>query len=250
MGWQDYWHEDQILEADQRRSVKIQNSTEDVDHLRRDLQNAHLTIQRGETAEGDIPVERNDSPSVGANWPVRLADFMSAYHEELIAQLSDFPEASQQVGVFRAMLRMTKGELTKDFDTGRTLLHWFAMNGVSVLMFNLIQVGFGVNDQDSDLRTPLHLAVLGNKYLAVKVLVEECDADVHKRDLNGLLPWNLAVWVDSDSAVDNDERLGSKRDILRLLSLYTDPDQVQTKVARQILLDLREDISADIVFKF
>ncbi|WJG35712.1 ankyrin repeat-containing domain protein, partial [Fusarium oxysporum Fo47] len=69
----------------------------------------------------------------------------------------------------------------------RTLLHWLAMNGVAFLIPKLIETGFDVNAVESDFRTPLHLAVIGNHFPAVKCLVEN-GANVHAEDLEHMLP--------------------------------------------------------------
>lgn len=110
---------------------------------------------------------------------------MTMYQDELLTQLELFPNTNQQRALFGAMLRMMRGNLEKDTDTGRTLLHWFAMNDVHHLMPKLVELGFGVNDRDSDYRTPLHLAVISNNYWSVEALINECHA-------RSLLPAPLA----------------------------------------------------------
>ena len=51
-----------------------------------------------------------------------------------------------------------------------------------------VELGFGVNDWDSDYRNPLHLAVVSNNYWSVEVLMNECHADPNVEELCYLLP--------------------------------------------------------------
>ncbi|KAJ2902158.1 hypothetical protein MKZ38_000956 [Zalerion maritima] len=91
-----------------------------------------------------------------------------------------------QRGLFGAMLRMTRGSLNRDKDTGRTLLPWMAMDGVVGILPQLVDIRFDVNEGGSDWHAPLHLSVIGNRSGAVKTLVEECNADMHMKDANDL----------------------------------------------------------------
>ena len=117
----------------------------------------------------------------------KLARMVHWYRDAMIAQVKLFPNDDQQQAVFRLMLEAADGSIDSDRETMRTLLHYMAMNGVTDLLENLVNAGFDVNERDSDYRTPLHLAVVGNHADTVRVLVEKCKADVHIRDLGNLL---------------------------------------------------------------
>lgn len=174
---------------------------------------------------------------------------MHDYHSELVLQLADFPHPEQQRVLFGAMLRLTKGRLDEDYDTGRTLLHWLAMNGSSNLLLKLVELGFDVDERESDMRTPLHLAVIWNHYSAVEMLINRCGADFHARDLNGLLPWHLALHIDWDSISDNDQRDVSKKSIIRLLALHTKESEVSSpSVALKLLQKFKQKPNAEMSF--
>jgi hypothetical protein len=54
---------------------------------------------------------------------IRESMAMITYEGELMTQLELFPNIYQQRALFGPMLRMTKGNLNRDYGTGRTLLH-------------------------------------------------------------------------------------------------------------------------------
>ncbi|KAF4611393.1 hypothetical protein G7Y89_g15620 [Cudoniella acicularis] len=161
--------------------------------------------------------------SVEETIETKLSGFMRDYHSELLSKLDDFPNPKQQRDILGAMLRLTKGQFNQDFSTRRTLLHWLSMNGGSNLLLELVELRFRVNDKDSDDRTPLHLDVMGNHYSAVKMLITNCGADCHGRDLNGLLPWHHALHIDWGNIFENDQRAAWKKSIIRLLTKETGP---------------------------
>ena len=105
---------------------------------------------------------------------------------------------------------MTRGKLEKDSDAGRALLHWFAINDIHRLMPKLVELGFGVNDRDSDYRNPLYLAVVSNNYWSVEALINECHAEPNVENIYYLLPWHLALAIDDDNVIENAERAREK----------------------------------------
>jgi hypothetical protein len=179
----------------------------------------------------------------------KLAHVMHQYRDAMVKQIKIFPDADQQQAVFWHMVQAADGLVTSDPGTRRTLLHYMAMNGVADLLLVLVDGGFEViqvNDGDSDYRTPLHLAVIANHADAVQVLVEQCSANVHARDLNRLLPWHSALAIDSDNIVENRERIASKVSILRLLASRTDPFRVKGQRALKILREFKANPDAAI----
>ena len=100
--------------------------------------------------------------------------------------------------------------IEKDGVTCRTLLHYMAMNDVDDILLPLIEAGFDVNAQDSDYRTPLHLAIIGNHAATTTSLVEKAGADVHARDLSNLLPFHYALSIDVDNIVENEDKKNPK----------------------------------------
>ncbi|KAJ5359140.1 purine and uridine phosphorylase [Penicillium cataractarum] len=227
--YQDYWHESRILERGN------------------DARSSQFAIRQDERQL----LERllSQPPGQGPNFEMepKLAEFMHEYRSELLEQLADFPNPQQQRGLFAAMLRMTKGSLDHDSDTCRTLLHWLAMNGVSDVLPKLIDIGFDVNHKDSDWQTPLHLAVIENHFPTVAVLVQQCHADVHAKDLNGLLAWHHALHIDWDNCADNDEREKSRISIIRLLAAFTNIESIKGAKARKSLSRLKTDPEAVIL---
>lgn len=226
--WQDCWHISRIVEP--RRD-------------RMDHQDSELLFQKQTLAQAlsQAPEQIDDKAM-----ETKIAEFIHEYRSELLEQLGEFRSPGQRDGIFRAMLRMTKGELTKDISTFRTLLHWLAMNGVADLLPKLIDIGFEVNARDSDIQTPLHLAVIGNHSAAVKVLVEECRADPHVGDLNGLFPWHHALHIDWDNCAENKQREESKISIIRVLAAATVEEKVKGWRAQKLLSMLKANPDADI----
>ncbi|KAH6843325.1 Alpha/Beta hydrolase protein [Chaetomium sp. MPI-CAGE-AT-0009] len=180
-------------------------------------------------------------------YEVALASFMQGYGDELVQQVDIFHSSEQQTGLFKAMLRLTKGNLDADTETLRTLMHWLAMNGNARLLPKLQEVGFDVEARDSDRRTPLHLAVIANHFEAVRILLEECHANPHAKDLRKILPFNYSLRIDLDNASDSPDRLESRRRIIRLLAENTDPGLVTGSLAVKAITVLRENLEADIV---
>jgi len=121
------------------------------------------------------------------------------------------------------------------------------MNDVHHLMPKLVEIGFGVDDRDSDYRTPLHLAVISNNYWSVEALIKDCHADPHVEDLCYLLPWHLALAIDDDNIIENAERARSKADIIAYLAQHTDPSKIKGRRSSEILQKLRDDPNAEIV---
>ena len=153
--------------------------------------------------------------------------FMTMHEDELLTQLALFPNTNQQRALFRAMLRITRGNPEKNSDTSRNLLHWFAMNDVHHLMPKLVELRFGINDRNPDYRTPPHLAVVSNDYWSVEALINKCHADPNVEDLWYLLPWHLALAIDDNNVIENAERACSKADIIDCLARHTDGNKVR-----------------------
>ena len=235
--WQNYWHSPHVFSSGTSYPTPATESNIEQFLLR-------LTTDSG-MVDGDI----EQSLPGGSNTPrmeTKLARVMHQYRDAMVKQIKQFPEADQQQAVFWHMVQAANGLMTRDSGTSRTLLHYMAMNGVSDLLSVLVDAGFSVNDGDSDYRTPLHLAVIANHPSAVQVLIDQCGADVHARDLNRLLPWHCALAIDSDNIVENRERIASKAFILRLLASQTDPNQVKGRRASQILVQFKENPDAAI----
>ncbi|KIL83944.1 pfs domain protein [Fusarium avenaceum] len=226
--WQDYWHTSRILKPREN----------DADYERGDLSSQKQVL--------DQALRQDPDHSDDKAMETKLAGFIHEYRAALLEVLGDFPDPGQRLNIFQAMLRMTKGQLTHDGDTGRTLLHWLAMNGVAELLPKLVNIGFEVKAQDSDYQTPLHLAVIGNHSAAVKVLVEECGADLHIGDLNGLLPWHHALHIDWDNGANNTQRQESKVSIIRFLATVTPEEKVKGSQAHNVLSLLKSKPNADI----
>jgi ankyrin repeat protein len=128
----------------------------------------------------------------------KLASFMYKYRSRIAQQIWRFADPRQQEDVFQAMVSTADGLTHKDHDTGMTLLHYMAMNGVADILQIMVDAGFDVKAQDSDNMNPLHLAVVGSHADAVHILIEICVVDVHARDVNNALPWHVALRIDSD----------------------------------------------------
>ena len=247
--WQGYWHEDKILPAETQRKGPITLSAKDYHSLQQETEKLVKLANATSLKSAQIlDTEHNISGTSSPQLLLQLAEFMKTYHDELIAQLELFPNTNQQRALFGAMLRMTKGNLERDSDTGRTLLHWFAMNDIHCLIPKLVELGFDVNDRDSDYRTPLHLAVVSNNYWSVEALVNECHADPNVEDLCRMLPWHLALAIDDDNVVENAERTHSKAEIISYLARHTDASKIKGKRSLKILEKLRDNPSAEIVF--
>lgn len=169
---------------------------------------------------------------------------MQIYQTKLLDIVGQFPNAYQQRSVFELMLKVS-GEVKRDSETRRSLLHYLAMNRAAVLLEPLVEAGFNVDEQDSDDMTPLHLAVIGCHAEAVIALLG-CGADACKRDLNQALPWHLAVGIDMTNALHNDDRARSKQIILRNLALVTNSADVVTPYSSKILKALKANPTADI----
>lgn len=176
----------------------------------------------------------------------KLGSFVHQYRDAMVAEANLFPDLAQQQAIFRLMMSAADGLIRTDLETRRTLLHYMAMNGVTDILKSLVGTGFGVNDPDSDYRTPLHLAVVSNHADTVHVLVETCGADVHAQDLRKLLPWHCALNIDCDYLGENYGRITSKERILRLLAVHTDPEKVEGPRFVQVLKDLKENPGAPI----
>lgn len=217
--WQDYWHSPHVFSSSNSYPTPATESNIEQFLLR-------LTTDSG--------------------METKLARVMHQYRDAMVKQIKLFPEADQQRAVFWHMVQAANGLMTRDEGTKRTLLHYMAMNGVSDLLSVLVEAGFGVNEGDSDYRTPLHLAVIANHSDAVQVLIDQCGADVHARDLNRLLPWHCALAIDFDNIVENRERIASKAFILRLLASQTDLNQVKGRRQLQILVQFKENPDAAI----
>ena len=237
---QEYYHVATVLPANPASHVPPLSYNE-VNSLRKRFANPSREIE-----QGDEQSFTNGGSVEQPGMMLLLDELMMLYQDHLEAQLDLFPHLEQKRAVFEAMLKMTKGDLSRDNDTGRTLLHWFAMNDLSDLIPKLVQVGFGVNDKDSDLRTPLHLAVKCNNYWSVESLLKACGADPHIKDLKRRLPWHHALAIDNKNVVENDARIASKANIIALLARYTNPDEVEGKYSRALLEKLRENPDAEI----
>jgi nucleoside phosphorylase len=238
--WQGYWHCPRRLTST-GDSLDPETWERDKDALKRAT----------ESRLGGGSVGRFVGRLVGAisgDMEIKLAAFMHEYHSELLENLENFPDPDQHRLVFGAMLRMTKGSIDEDSATLRTLLHWLAMNGEAKLLPKLISLRFKVNAQDSDRQTPLHLAVIGNHWEAVRVLVDKCQADVHLADLNGLLPWHHALHIDWDNQAENEDREKSRISIIKCLAKVTSKKHVKGSRALKTLLQLKENPDADILF--
>lgn len=226
--WQNYWHIS--------RTVKPREN--EVDYQYGDLRSQKKELYQ---ALNQAPKQINNKAL-----ETILAEFMQEYRSELLEQLGDFRDPGQRNGIFQAMLRITKGALTNNSDTGRTLLHWLAINGIADLLPKLVKIGFKVNARDSDYQTPLHLAVIGNHSAAVKVLVEECHANLHVPDLNGLFPWHHGLHIDWDNCAKNKEREESKVSIIRFLATATVEEKVKGLRAQIFLSILKLNLDTDI----
>ena len=133
--------------------------------------------------------------------------------------------------------------------TDRTLPHFMATNGVADIMVPLIRTGFSLEAQDSDYRTPLHLAVTGNYDAAVSVLVEEADANVHAKDMNSLLPFHYALAIDVDNISENVAKVKSKAAILRLLARKTELNMVKNTKAKSVLKRMQKMPNTSLTFE-
>ena len=249
--WQGYWHENRTLPAEEQRESLEPLSVDDYQSLQSGPEQLvqlatarHAESEQHPSPEQNGVIRRTSSPEL----LLEFAKFMTMYQDELLTQLELFPNENQQRALFGAMLRMTRGNLEKDVNTGRTLLHWFAMNDVHRLMPELVELGLGVNDRDSDYRTPLYLAVVSNNYWSVEALINECHAEPDVEDLCYLLPWHLALAIDDDNVIENAERARSKPDIIACLARHTDASTVRGLRSLKILQQLRDDPNAEIVF--
>jgi nucleoside phosphorylase len=231
--WQDYWHMDDIPQRMHPPPDPSQQAF--IQEKRRELENSIAELQ-------SAALESNKTTEI------KIAEFMAEYYPVVEDQVANFQLPSQRLAVFSAMIRMTKGSLDRDTMSIRTLLHYMAMNGVHEVLPKLVEIGFGLNDTDSDYQTPLHLAVICNHDEAARVLVEDCKADVHVPDLNGLLPWHHALVIDWDNLAENSAREDSKRCIIRLLAKVTDATKVKGTNARRKLIKIQENPQAEIVF--
>lgn len=109
------------------------------------------------------------------------------------------------------------------------------MYDIHPLMPKLVELGFGVNDRDSDYRTPLHLAVVSNNYWSVEALINECHAEPNVENFYYLLPWHLALAIDDANVIENAERARYKADIIACLARHTDGNKVRGTRSRKIL---------------
>jgi len=226
----------------------LERTTDFVGRLREAIEDSILqaAVQASSSASSSVQQETTVARTT-ADYEVEVASFMQDYGDELVQQVDVFHDLEQQTGLFQAMLRLTKGKIDADLDTRRTLMHMLAMNGNARLLPKLQQLGFLVDEIDSDRRTPLHLAVMCNHFEAVRVLVEECGANPNQKDLQNLLPFNYSLQIDLDNASDNQARVESRRNIIRLLAQRTDPALVKGTVAIRALQRLKENPGADIV---
>jgi hypothetical protein len=221
--WQPYWHEGVVKPASMSPNEEPPVSEEDLQNLR-------------------AQISTSDTSSVMED---KLVAFMQNFQEQLITAVHRFPNATEQQVVFGLMMNASIGTIKEDSGTQRTLLHYLAMNGVVVLLKALVDTGFDVNSKDSDLRTPLHLAVMGCHADAVEVLVQECQADVNIGDLNAALPWHYAYGLDVGSVVDNEDRTVAKLRILRLLASKTNVSRVKAVKPARLLRSLKENPHAE-----
>ena len=179
----------------------------------------------------------------------RLANVIFKYRELVASSLQELSQTGELSGRFFATLMETNfGPIATDMDTGRTLLHYMAMNGVADVLKPLVDAGYNVNDTESDRRTALHLAVVGNHAHAVKALVVQCGANVNLGDYNDLLPFHYALSIDMDNVVETRERAIFKASILRILASRTDPSKVKGW-AKRLLDKLRETPNAVLTFE-
>lgn len=218
--FQDYWHSPYVLRPPHEPASTL--SDKDIQQFRNRADNHTLHMEN------------------------KLAGFVHQYRNAMLAEVNLFPHPDQQRAVFRLMMSAADGLIHSDPETRRTLLPYMAMNGVTDILKSLVDAGFGVDDGDSDYRTPLHLAVVSNHADAVRILVETCGADVHVQDLKKLLPWHCALNIDCDYLGENFERIASKEQILRLLAVHTDPEKVQGPRFVQVLKNLKENPGAAI----
>ena len=83
-------------------------------------------------------------------------------------------------------------DIERDY-LGFTPMHWAAFLGQVDMIGPLAKAGYSVDDNDNSFNfSPMHLAVLGNRFNAVDKLVS-LGASLNGRDENGLTPLHLAV---------------------------------------------------------
>lgn len=172
---------------------------------------------------------------------------MYEYRELISDHLWLFRHPGEQKCVFKSIMRAAGGLIEKDGETLRTLLHYMAMSEVSDVLPLMVEAGFDVDMGDTDRRTPLHLAVVSNHASSVRALIEERGANVHARDLFGVLPWHLALVIDAEYAYEHPIREASKEEIIRYLAQHTKLEEVRTTGPREALRKLKENPSADII---
>lgn len=226
-GWQGYWHSPFAISDD--RPPDYQAIFEYVNRV------------------SNIP-KPDTPPSSASALEEKLAQFMYNYRSQMNRQIWAFANKVEQHAVFEAMMQAAEGLIRRDLETGRTLFHYMAMNGVADILPAMANAGFDVEARDSDNRTPLHLAVIGNHFRSVKTLIEKCGANPHARDLNNALPWHHALHIDSDYVFESEMRVQSKKAILRTPAAVTELDQVQNQGPKEALRQLKEDPEAKIEF--
>lgn len=150
----------------------------------------------------------------------KLDRFVQDFRNILYQRLLQFPDDDQRKHVFATMKTAIDGTMVDDGETGRTSLHYMAMNVVTDLLEPLVAAEFQMNQPDSDGPTPLHLAVIGNHLQAVETLVERCHADVHLADHCNAQPWHEAIEIDVHEGQSNARAFASKVGTLRLISKH------------------------------
>lgn len=87
-----------------------------------------------------------------------------------------------------------RGTVTRDANTGRTVLHWAAATGRTTLLANLVARGADVNTRDNRRLSPLHSAVLCGSAATVGMLLEG-GAKVRRRTSDGWAALDLAAII-------------------------------------------------------
>lgn len=235
MLWQDYYHSHLVLRPPTvipRLTVVPRLGVEQPDPPE---------LQRLTWQEINQLRFRTATPQTPAGMENEVSRLMFQYRDYILSQLSYFPNVHQQHLIFKLMWDAADGLKTTDSAEGRTLLHYMAMNDVADLLRIMVEAGFEVNAGDSDHRTPLHLAVIGNHADAVQVLVEKCGANANLPDLNNLLPWHYSLVIDMDNFHVISPRVESKKRIIRFLAIHTDLRLVRNIQARLVLAKLKNE---------
>ncbi|TSQ81021.1 Ankyrin repeat domain-containing protein SOWAHC [Bagarius yarrelli] len=100
----------------------------------------------------------------------------------------------------------------KDLVSGYTALHWLAKQGKHEVLLKLIKDSerrgypVSVNLKGSGGVTPLHVAVMHNQYMVIKILVGALNANVEAMDYNGKRAWQ---YLKEDAPGEMKELLGA-----------------------------------------